>query len=120
MENVSTTGLENQTTPKEKEAPTVSTVPVADTLTRTLTKSVTEESSEPNKEVQSNVKETQPEPSSDNPEPSFLVALGRPPEICNLLEIGDAYNHFNMKEYTDEIDAFINEQVKAKGLPDNK
>lgn len=52
--------------------------------------------------------------------PSILQEMGRKPEICNLLEMGEAYEHFNMKPLTKEIDTFINSQIKAQGLEDNK
>lgn len=64
------------------------------------------------------VKETAP--SNTIPNPSELVPLGRPPEICNLLEIGEAYKHFNMEAYTNEVDSFINGQIESQGLKDTK
>jgi hypothetical protein len=57
---------------------------------------------------------------SSGPPPSLLVEAKQPPEICNLLEMGEAFNHFHMHEYTVEIDSFINERVKSAGLPDDK
>jgi hypothetical protein len=57
---------------------------------------------------------------SSGPPPSLLVEAKQPPEICNLLEMGEAYNHFNMQSETNEIDAFINERIKSNGLKDDK
>lgn len=58
----------------------------------------------------------------DAPEanPSELVDLHRKPELCNLLEIDEAYNHFNMKSYSNEIDSYINKRVAKEGKDDSK
>jgi hypothetical protein len=90
---------------------------INNTLTRTATP--VEPTVEPSvtKEV-AKVTET----TGDSPEmpPSLLVEAKRDPEICNLLDMGESYKHFNMQEYTNEVDVFINERIKTSGLKDDK
>jgi hypothetical protein len=112
-EVVNTTTSENQTTQRERVAPTVETAQGAGTLTRTATKSETEKSSSESTPVS---KTEQPVTGGGSePTPNELVNLGRPPYITDLLEARMAYETFDVKQQLSEIDSFIRE-----GLEDDR
>ena len=70
------------------------------------------------KEEVGQVKETTGD--SSGPPPSLLVESKQRPEICNLLEMGEAYGQFDVGDKSREIDKFILAEMDRYGMDDTK
>ena len=46
--------------------------------------------------------------------PGLFKEAGKDPYLCELLEVGEAYKHFNMKHMIDTIDSYLLDDTKTR------
>jgi len=55
-------------------------------------------------------------PTDSKPNPAELIALGKPPYLAELLEMGKLYNTFGLPEQSLEVDRFIQSEIDRRGM----